>query len=153
MASHGRHDSSIETENTWKSCTNRWLTFLKNYQSSTPGVSIQRPFNGHWWRNIQKASKLHRMVLPWVVNPNLSNSSLLVTLAHFCHHSGAHLCHNFFLHQLREYLFSKRINTKASDPELWCFLWSTPEKSVEQTIETVVIWDTFALSMTSLLSF
>ena len=31
--------------------------------------------------------------------------------------------------------------TKASDAELWCFLWSTPEQTVEQTIETPVIWD------------
>ena len=29
---------------------------------------------------------------------------------------------------------------KASDAELWCFLWSAPE----QTIETLVIWDTIA---------
>ena len=29
--------------------------------------------------------------------------------------------------------------TKASDAELWCFLWSSPEQTVEQTIETP--WD------------
>ena len=40
--------------------------------------------------------------------------------------------------------------TKASDAELWCFLWSVPEQTVEQTIETVVIWDTIAPIMTSL---
>ena len=28
---------------------------------------------------------------------------------------------------------------KASDAELWCFLWSAPEQRVEQTIETSVI--------------
>ena len=28
--------------------------------------------------------------------------------------------------------------TKASDAELWCFLWSAPEQKVEQTIETPV---------------
>ena len=32
--------------------------------------------------------------------------------------------------------------TKASDTELWCFLWSSPEQTVEQTIETPVIWHT-----------
>ena len=37
--------------------------------------------------------------------------------------------------------------TKASDAELW---WSAPEHTVEQTIETVVIWDAIALIMTSL---
>ena len=41
--------------------------------------------------------------------------------------------------------------TKASDAELWCILWSVPEQTVEQTIETLVIWDAFALIMTSLL--
>ena len=42
--------------------------------------------------------------------------------------------------------------TKASDAELelWCFLWSAPEQTVEQTIETSVIWDDITLIMTSL---
>ena len=40
--------------------------------------------------------------------------------------------------------------TKASDAELWCFVWSAPEQMVEQTIETPVIWDAVALIMTSL---
>ena len=35
---------------------------------------------------------------------------------------------------------------------LWCFLWSSPEQTVEQTIETPVIWDTITLIMTSLIS-
>ena len=39
---------------------------------------------------------------------------------------------------------------KASDAELWCFLLSVPEQTVEQTIETLVIWDAIALIMTSL---
>ena len=40
---------------------------------------------------------------------------------------------------------------KANDAELWCFLWSAPEQTFEQTIETPVIWDAIALIMTSLL--
>ena len=40
--------------------------------------------------------------------------------------------------------------TKASDAELWCFLWSAPEQTVEQTIETPVICDAIVLIMTSL---
>ena len=40
--------------------------------------------------------------------------------------------------------------TKASDAEIWYFLWSAPEQTVEQTIETPVIWDAIALIMTSL---
>ena len=39
---------------------------------------------------------------------------------------------------------------KASGAELWCFLWSTLEQAVEQTIETLVIWDAIELIMTSL---
>ena len=39
---------------------------------------------------------------------------------------------------------------KASDAELWYFLWSAPEPTVEQTMEKPVIWDAIALIMTSL---
>ena len=39
---------------------------------------------------------------------------------------------------------------KASDAELWCFLWSAPEQTVEQTTGTPVIWDAIVLIMTSL---
>ena len=39
---------------------------------------------------------------------------------------------------------------KASDTELWYFLWSAPEQMVEQTIEMMVIWDTIMSIMTSL---
>ena len=42
-------------------------------------------------------------------------------------------------------------HTKASDAELWCFLWYAPEPTAAQTMGTSVIWDTIALSMTSLL--
>ena len=31
--------------------------------------------------------------------------------------------------------------TKATDAELWCFLWCRPEQTSEQTIETPVFWD------------
>ena len=39
--------------------------------------------------------------------------------------------------------------TKASDEELWYFLWSEPEQMVDQTTETPVIRDAIALKMTS----
>ena len=39
--------------------------------------------------------------------------------------------------------------TKASDAELWYFLWSTPKHTVEETIEMPVIGDAIALIMTS----
>ena len=37
--------------------------------------------------------------------------------------------------------------TKASDTELLCFLWSATEQTIEQTIDTVMIWDAIALIM------
>ena len=40
--------------------------------------------------------------------------------------------------------------TKASDTELWCFLWSALEQTTEPSIETPVFWDAFAFIMTSL---
>ena len=51
-------------------------------------------------------------------------------------------------------LFLSNVNlpiplTKASEVELWCFLSSAPEQTVEQTIETLVIWDAIMLIMAS----
>ena len=43
--------------------------------------------------------------------------------------------------------------TKASDAELWCFLWCAPEQTPERIIETPVIKDVMALIMTSVLWF
>ena len=40
--------------------------------------------------------------------------------------------------------------TNASGAELWSFPWSAPEETVEQSIETRVIWDAIAPIMTSL---
>ena len=40
--------------------------------------------------------------------------------------------------------------TKARDAKLWCFLWSAPELTLEQTMETPVIWHAIAPIMTSL---
>ena len=41
-------------------------------------------------------------------------------------------------------------HTKASDAELWIFLWSAREQTVVQAIATPVIWDAITLVMTSL---
>ena len=40
--------------------------------------------------------------------------------------------------------------TKASDTGLWYFLWSAPEQTLEQKIDTPVIWDAIELIMTPL---
>ena len=37
---------------------------------------------------------------------------------------------------------------KASGAELWCFLWSAPEQTGDQSIRTPMIWDTIAPIMT-----
>ena len=42
------------------------------------------------------------------------------------------------------------LRTKASDVELWCFLWSAPEWTVEKKIVKLMIWDAIAPIMTSL---
>ena len=39
---------------------------------------------------------------------------------------------------------------KASDVELWCFLWSVPKCPVKQTIMSLVIWDVIVPIMTPL---
>ena len=39
---------------------------------------------------------------------------------------------------------------KASNAELWCFLWSAWKKTIEETIVRLVIWDAIAHIMTSL---
>ena len=39
---------------------------------------------------------------------------------------------------------------KASDAEFWCFLWSPPEPTENQTMDTPMIWEAIALIMTSL---
>ena len=41
-------------------------------------------------------------------------------------------------------------HTKLSDAELSCFLWCAPGPTVEQTMETPVIWVAISLIMTSL---
>ena len=38
---------------------------------------------------------------------------------------------------------------KSSYAELWSFLWSAPKQTVEQAIETPLIWDTIARIMSS----
>ena len=43
--------------------------------------------------------------------------------------------------------------SQRPDAGLWCSLWSAPEQTVDQTIETPVIWDAIALIMTSLHGF
>ena len=41
--------------------------------------------------------------------------------------------------------------TKANEAEVLCFIWSTPQQTVEQTIGNLVMWDVIALFITSLM--
>ena len=52
-------------------------------------------------------------------------------------------------HFPRYRLFCAGNSTVTSDAELWCFLWSTPEPTVDKIIKTSVIWDAVALVLTS----
>ena len=72
------------------------------------------------------------------------------------------LAHNWWRHQMETFFALLAFcagnssvhrwipRTKACEAELWCFLWSAPEPTLEQTMETPVIWDAIALIMTSL---
>ena len=53
-----------------------------------------------------------------------------------------------FCGEFADHLWISR--TKSSDAELWCFLWSAPEPTVEHTMATPVIWEAITLIMTSL---
>ena len=64
--------------------------------------------------------------------------------AHYCIYimtsSNGNIFHVTSL-QSREFTGHRWIPyTKASDAELWCFLWSAPEPTGEQTMETPVFW-------------
>ena len=53
-------------------------------------------------------------------------------------------------HPVMETIDDWRIHpTMASEAELWCFLWSAPEQTVEWTIESPFIWDSIDLTMAS----
>ena len=54
-----------------------------------------------------------------------------------------HLCGEFTGHRWIPH-------TKASDAELWCFLWSAPEWTAKHTIGRLVVWNAIAPIMTSL---
>ena len=70
-----------------------------------------------------------------------------------------HLSYTWWRHQMKHFrvtgpVFGEFTShrwipiTKASDTELWCFLWSASEQTVVQIIETPVIWE--VLIMTSM---
>ena len=110
----------------------------------------------------------HRIQIPW--NNNMWNSiriSLHIDQWSFIHITNRSQISTWWRHQMETFSallalcegdspvigeFPHRWIplTKANDAKLWCFLWSAPEQTVEQTTQTPVIWDAIALIMTSL---
>ena len=88
-------------------------------------IPILNPFNtAPAWR-----------LLDFTVNMmTSSNGSIFRVTAPFC---GKFTGHQWIPH------------TKASDAELWCFLWSAPEQTTEKTIARLLTWDAISLTMTS----
>ena len=63
-----------------------------------------------------------------------SNGNIFCVTGHLCRQFTGHL---WIPHTL------------TSDAELWCFLWSAPELTIELTIMRLVIWDAIVPIMTS----
>ena len=103
-------------------------------------------FGRHWrlWRQASSSPVTTRAVIPttspflWWRSCNMmtsSNGNIFRVTGPLCGESTGHR-------------WIPR--TKASDAELWCFLWSASEKTVEWTIVRRVIWDAIAPIITSL---
>ena len=100
--------------------------------------SATRQFLSYWWVRLLTVITHYDSepvgMSPWEPMMTSSNGNIF--------HVTGPLCGEFTGH--------RRIPlTKASDAELWCFLWSAPEQTVVYTIEASVIWDAIALIMTS----
>ena len=68
----------------------------------------------------------------------------------WAYRAGAHnFCSSWWRHQMEKFSELLAFWAKASDAELWCFLWSAPEPTVEQTMETLEIWDATTLIVTA----
>ena len=73
----------------------------------------------------------------------------------------SHRCKPWWRHQMETFprywpfvwgIHRSTLITKTSDAELWYFLLSAPEQTVEQTTDRPVIWDAIAFIMTSLIT-
>ena len=127
--------------------------------SALPSVSvclvlILSDFGGHHsvsWKFHMSISKLGEpMALPciWTWSINFSNNLFIVIHSHDDVIKWKYLPRYWpFVRRTHRSLVDSL--TKASDAELWCFLLSAPEQTVELTFETPVIWDAIALIMPS----
>ena len=125
-------------------------TFLHNMTATlmaSNGTTARRSF--HWiWITSKKLLLKYTPNIPikGIIKGNLEGNHLgerhddVIKWKHFPR--SWPLCGEFTGHRWIPH-------TKASDAELWCFLLSAPELTLEQTMETPVIWDAIALLMTS----
>ena len=143
----------------WSYCAMGCLKGYENY-------SLKGFGNFYLWiPNIQKNTGLCTLavaapVCVWIKKPRMNMSGFYSTnLGHALHDdifTWKHFPHYWpFVWGIHQSPVNSpppppHTHTKASDAELWCFLWSAPEQMVEWTTEMMVIWDTIALIMTSL---
>ena len=107
--------------------------YLQNH-GPTYGEKIGNPRSQmHKWKNNQSQSRKHPAEYPIMMTSSDGNI-LRVT---------GPVCGEFSGHRWIPL-------TKASDADLWCFLWFAPKQTAEKTIDTLVIWNANALIMTSL---
>ena len=94
----------------------------------------------HSYNMVQYSTLLHRMLQRqcWNINHTLNKKINTLYLAHSMMTSSTG--HNF-------HVTDPLLGESTGEAELWCFLWFTPEQTVEQQ---PVIWDAIPLIMTSL---
>ena len=111
--------------------------FIASITSTAWCKTAVSPLLTHWSLELS-----HRLVgyIPWLFGINnimmtSSNGDIFRVTGHLSGEFSGH----------------RRIpRTKPSDAELWCFIWSPLEQTVEQTIVRLVIWDAIAIIMTPL---
>ena len=99
---------------------------------------------GHAW-------VITSLISMWIWLPCYSSTKMHAGLANFMKTSSNGNIVRVTDHLCGEFTDQRWIpHTKASDAEVWCFLWSAPEYTVEKTMVKLVIWDGIAPIMTSL---
>ena len=139
--------------------SSKLTTHTRVYRSHCIFVTYENNILTLLWRNSVYFSRFHFRIqghiVPWsyslllfffrlgstnsLATPEVIMSSLMMTSSNGnIFRVTSYLCGEFTRHRWIPC-------TKASDRELWCFLWSPPEITVEQTIARLVIWDASSL--------
>ena len=132
----------------------QWERSLQsNAVSHWMGANLESALRHNGQNNVQtKATNFDRTILCLWTYQDVFDIGLNDNTYRVSAWNSYHKCVSCFLYFHEIVLESLRnvSETTPSEAELWCFLWSSPEQTVEQTIETQVIWDAMALIMTSL---